>query len=200
MVGMGLNLGLGLSNSNPPAVTKETLESLSHELILPMELLSVVGEVDDGRIVNALINPWQTIFEQLEQNPNLLYEFSKNHRKFEEFIAGAYENAGFDKVVLTPASGDLGRDVIAEKHGLVTIRVLDQCKAFSKGRLVSANDVRAMMGTFYREPRASRAVVSTTSDFAPGIWQEWKDHIGNDLELRNGTNLIEWMKQFKLNS
>lgn len=200
MPGMSLGLGLGLTNNSAPAVTRETLEGLSHELVLPMELLDVVANVDDGRIVKALINPWQSIFDQLRKNPELLYEFSQNHRVFEEFIAGAYEKAGFDKVVLTPPSGDLGRDIIAEKRGLLTVRVLDQCKAFSKGKLVSANDVRAMMGTLFREKDASKAVVTTTSDFAPRVRNEWKEFLGNKLELRNGLDLIEWMKEIQKKS
>ncbi|WP_174819119.1 restriction endonuclease [Ruegeria atlantica] len=200
MPGLSLGLGLGLTNNSAPAVTRETLEGLSHDLVLPMELLDVVATVEDGRIVKALINPWQSIFDQLRKNPELLYEFSQNHRVFEEFIAGAYEKAGFDKVVLTPPSGDLGRDIIAEKHGLLTVRVLDQCKAFSKGKLVSANDVRAMMGTLFREKDASKAVVTTTSDFAPRVRNEWKEFLGNKLELRNGLDLIEWMKEIQKKS
>ncbi len=197
MPGLSLGLGLGLSRNSTPPVTTDTLNELSHELVLPMELLDVIANVDDGRIVKALINPWQSIFDQLKKNPELLFEFAQSHRVFEEFIAGAYEKAGFDRVILTPASGDLGRDIIAEKHGLFTIRVLDQCKAFSKGKLVSANDVRAMMGTLFREKDASKAVVTTTSDFAPRVRNEWKEHLGQRLELRNGPDLIDWMKEIQ---
>lgn len=194
MPGLGRGLGLGLSNNNNLAARKRRLKALSHELILPMQLLDVIADDPDGKVVKALVSPWQSIFEQLAANPDLLFEFSKSHRFFEEFIAGTYEKAGFDSVILTPASGDLGRDIIAEKRGVVTVRVIDQCKAFKKGNLVKANDVRAMMGTFLRETNASRAVVTTTSDFAPGVWSEWKDHIGKELELRNGAGLLDWMK------
>jgi len=47
---------------------------------------------------------------------------------WEEIIAGAYKKAGFDEVTLTPRSGDLGRDVIAIKKGLGSVRVIDQVK------------------------------------------------------------------------
>ena len=193
MPGMGLGIGLGLSSNNR-SVTATTLSELSHELLLPLELLQVTGSIEDGAVIKVLAYPWRRIFEQIEKNPDLLFEFSNSPRAFEEFIAGAYEKAGFDKVVLTPASGDLGRDVIAEKHGFGTVRILDQCKAFSKGRKVSANDVRAMMGTLFRDTNATNAVVTTTSEFAPGVYKEWANNIGHELTLRNGTELLDWLK------
>ena len=61
-------------------------------------------------------------------------------------MAGAYSKAGFDEVTLTPHSGDFGRDVIAIKRGIGSIRVIDQVKAYKKGHLVTANDVRALHG------------------------------------------------------
>jgi len=54
--------------------------------------------------------------------------------------------SGFDEVTLTPRSGDYGRDVIAIKKGIGTIRVIDQVKAYKPGHLVGANDVRALLG------------------------------------------------------
>jgi restriction system protein len=61
-------------------------------------------------------------------------------------VAGAYDRVGFDKVILTPRSGDLRRDVIAIKYGLGTVRVIDQVKAYGPGHLVTADDVRALLG------------------------------------------------------
>jgi restriction system protein len=62
--------------------------------------------------------------------------------------SGAYLilEAGFDEVTLTPRSGDLGRDVIAVKRGLGTVRVIDQVKAYGPSHLVTADDVRALLG------------------------------------------------------
>ena len=36
--------------------------------------------------------------------------------------------------------------MIAIKPGFLSLRVLDQCKAYSPGHVVTANDVRAMAG------------------------------------------------------
>ena len=148
-----------------------------------------------GHIIQAVTIPWLEINMALERDPDLLFEFVRNPYKFEEFIAGAYEQAGYSKVELTPRSGDKGRDVIATMSGVVTIRVLDQCKAFSPGRVVDANDVRAMVGVLDRDKNASKGVVTTTSEFAPGVWDEYKDYVPNRLELRNGPALCEWLRQ-----
>ena len=115
--------------------------------------------------------PWLRLSRDIEHNPEILFEFMKDPRKFEEFIAGAYEQDGW-QVELTPFSGDLGRDVIATKPGHMAIRVLDQCKAFAPDHVVTANDVRAMAGVLLRDQNVSKGVVTTISTFAPGIAKE----------------------------
>jgi restriction system protein len=132
--------------------------------------------------------------KSLEDRPlELLFSFARNHREFEEFIAATYEKNGFT-TTLTPSSGDLGRDIIAEKQGWGAIRLIDQCKAFDRGRKVSPNDVRAMMGTLLREQNASKAVISTTSTFAPSVRDEWRDFMPYRLELREGSDILDWLK------
>ena len=76
--------------------------------------------------------------------------------------------AGFEEVTLTPRSGDLGRDVIAVKRGIATVRVIDQVKAYKPSLLVTAKDVRALMGVLQTDG-ASKGFVTTTSDFAPRV-------------------------------
>ena len=49
-------------------------------------------------------------------------------------------------MTLTPRSGDHGRDVIAIKKGLGSIRVIDQVKAYKPGHRVTAKDVQALIG------------------------------------------------------
>lgn len=197
MIGIGIGVGLGFSGGHVPAqVADEAIGNFSHELILPAEILQIEKTVSEGRLIAALTDPWRAIFHQLKRNSELLYEFSESPRAFEEFIAGSWEKAGF-LVTLTPSSGDGGRDVIAEKTGFGAIRILDQCKAFSKGNKVTANDVRAIMGTLARESNASKAVVTTTSDFAPGVLREWKDFMPYRLELRNRQGLLSWLEKLE---
>ncbi len=98
--------------------------------ILLQTILDLGPNVPDGQIVSAVALPWLQIADEIERNPGFLFRFPAYPRKFEEFLAGAYERAGYH-VVLTPPSADGGRDVIATKDGFGAIRILDQAKAYS---------------------------------------------------------------------
>ncbi len=151
----------------------------------------------EGELIRALAIPWMAIAMEIERDPEFLFRFAQNPRKFEEFIAATYERAGWPHVVLTPGSGDKGRDVIATKPGIGSIRFLDQCKAYSPGNLVTHDDVRAMFGVLNLNPNASKAIITTTSDFQPRITtsDEFQAVMPHRLELRNGAQLREWLKE-----
>jgi restriction system protein len=144
----------------------------------------------EGRIIEAISLPWFDIIELLEKDPSIAFQISD--RKWEELVAGAYKKAGFDSVTLTPRSGDLGRDVIAEKRGIGIVRVIDQVKAYKPSLLVTANDVRALMGVLQTDG-ASKGFVTTTSDFAPKLREDplIAPFIPSRLELINGAQLRE---------
>ena len=59
------------------------------------------------------------IVEMPNCDPSIAYQIKP--RKWEAIIAGAYERAGFDGVILTPHSEGLGRKVIAVKRGICTV-------------------------------------------------------------------------------
>src|SRR5947207_1074260 len=124
------------------------------------------ARTNEGTLIEAVAVPWFEIVSLLEKNPRVAFEIPPD--KWEELIAGAYKTAGFDEVTLTPRSGDYGRDVIAIKKGLGSIRVIDQVKAYKPPHLVDANDVRALMGVLQGDG-ASKGFLTTTSDFAPRI-------------------------------
>lgn len=193
---MRMGLGLGLSTKNN-RVTRNDLERQSHEILLQAEITTETGASNEGSIIKAISVPWIAIYESLKSDPDLLFAFAQNPGKFEEFIAAAYEKDGWDKVILTPRSGDGGRDVIAEKGGFGSIRFLDQCKAFSKRNLVRHDDVRAMLGVLSSDNNASKAVITTTSDFAPGVLTDnsIQQYVPNRLELRNGEQLLQWLSE-----
>jgi Restriction endonuclease len=135
----------------------------------PLLLQSVVvpgARTSEGQLIVAVTVPWFDIIEMLKKDPNAAFQIPP--RKWEEIIAGAYNKAGFEEVTLTPRSGDHGRDVIAVKKGICTIRVIDQVKAFKPPHLVNANDVRALIGVLQTDG-AAKACLTTTSDFAPRI-------------------------------
>lgn len=144
----------------------------------------------EGSLIEAVAIPWFDIISHIKDNPSIAHQISPE--KWEEIVAGAYKRAGFDEVILTPRSGDFGRDVIAVKRGIGRVRIIDQVKAYKPGHLVTANDVRALMGVLHSDG-ASKGFLTTTSDFAPKIKEDplITPFIPTRLELINGTNLFK---------
>lgn len=159
------------------------LEMLLQSVIIPEEKTS------EGLLIKAVAIPWFEIIQLLGQDPSQIFKIPP--RKWEEIIAGAYDQAGFDEVILTPHSADDGRDVIAVKKGIGTVRVIDQVKAYKLGHLVTADDVRALVGALELDG-ASKGFLTTTSDFAPGIAENplIQKVIPSRIELINGDKLI----------
>jgi len=90
-------------------------------------LLEFAGATTEGQLVRAVAIPWFEIAKMMNRDPDSMYEIDP--RTWEEIIAGAYDRAGFDEVILTPRSGDYGRDVIAIKRGVGSIRIFDQIES-----------------------------------------------------------------------
>jgi len=74
------------------------------EILLQTTILKYGRTTEDGVLVKAAAVPWFEIFRQMVRNPKFMFGFTRNPRKFEEFIAGAYHQDGWDEVTLTPAS------------------------------------------------------------------------------------------------
>jgi restriction system protein len=147
--------------------TAEVISATRSSTELLMQAVVVPGEkTDEGKLITAVTVPWFEIIAVLRNNPESAFQIPPD--KWEEIVAGAYKQSGFDEVVLTPRSGDRGRDVIAIKKGLGSVRIIDQVKAYKPGHLVTANDVRALMGVLQGDG-ASKGFLTTTSDFAPMI-------------------------------
>ena len=150
--------------------------------------------VTEGTVVRVAVPAWRSLIELLQFDFEVLSTVPP--RKLEEIVAAAYDRVGFDRVVLTPRSGDHGRDVIAEKDGWGTVRVIVQVKAYDAKNLV-ADEVRSLIGTYFMEPNATKAAPATTSGFAPRL----KDApniaplLGRDLLLLNGKQLVERLVQ-----
>lgn len=168
--------------------------------VLTLKAVLEFGDrTDDGRLIRCVAIPWFEIVAFLEKDPTAAYAIDPF--KWEEIIAGAYIEAGFDEVVLTPRSGDNGRDVVATKKGIGSIRIFDQVKAYKPGHLVTAEEVRALAGTLFAAQNVSKGVVTTTSDFAPRIETHdfVKSLIPYRLELKNKNALLQWLAELKHN-
>jgi restriction system protein len=163
--------------------------------LLTQAVINCGDKVPDGQLVLVVAPAWFEIVRWLEKDPNAMFSISP--RKWEEIIAGAYERTGFfDRVTLTKRSGDYGRDVIAEKSGWGSVRFIDQVKAYKVGHLVTAKEVRELGFVLLSDQGANKGIVTTTSDFAPRIADDplIKPHMPNRIELVNGKQLIERLK------
>jgi restriction system protein len=156
-------------------------------------LLDFGGNTDHGLLVRAVALPWFDIMRILQQDPAAIYQFG--WREWEEIIAGAYTRAGFDEVILTPRSGDGGKDVIAIKRGVGSIRIFDQVKAYKPPHLVSADEVRSMLGVVTGHQNVSKGIITTTSELAPKVMDDpaVAAYIPYRLELKPREVLLPWL-------
>jgi len=165
---------------------------------LPALLVNAVvlslGKVPEGDLVQLVDPAWVALLQLLARDPDARFQIPD--RTLEEVVAASYVAAGFDEVVLTPRSGDRGRDVIATKSGFFSVRIVDQVKAFRAGHLVKADDVRSLGWVLQADNNASKGLVTTTSDFAPGIADEFKLYMPHRLELVNGPRLLDRLAHF----
>ena len=151
-------------------------------------------QVLDGSMIDAVSPVWFELVRRLKGDPD--YAFRMSPQQWEEMIAAAYKQAGYDEVILTPRSGDLGRDVIAIKRDFATVRVVNQMKRYAAGRVVTADEVRALYGVM-RLDGASKAVLTTTAQFAPRLRDDrlLKAVIPSELELVDKDTLIPSLVQ-----
>jgi restriction system protein len=171
----------------------------SPEVILKA-ILTFGARDKEGQLIEAVTIPWFEVIKLIQGDPRAAYEIDP--RKWEEIIAGAYCLAGFDEVILTPRSADKGRDVIATKNGVGSIRIFDQMKAYKPGHLVTAEEVRAMLGVITGGDNVSKGVVTTTSQFAPRLLEDpyINKYVPYRLELKPRETLLEWLREVSAKS
>jgi restriction system protein len=149
-------------------------------------------KVSEGTLIRATSLAWGSIVQELSKDWSAAYSIPPE--KWEEIVAGAYYEAGFE-VILTPRSGDHGRDIIATSKGVGCIKLLGSVKAYGPGNLVGYDDIRALLGVLSGEPGASKGILSTTSDFPPNVRKDpiIAPFLPTRLELMNGAQLRDWL-------
>jgi restriction system protein len=170
-------------------LAQRTAELLMQAVVVPGD------ETKEGTLIEAVAVPWFELIKLMSADPQFMFRI--DWRKWEELLAGAYQRAGFDEVILTPRSGDLGRDVIASKRGVGCVRILDQMKRYKPGHLVTAEEVRAMLGVVSADRKASKGIITTTSTFAPGVAEDelLQPFMPYRLELKSGPELLKWLEE-----
>ncbi|MBI4680631.1 MAG: restriction endonuclease [Nitrospirae bacterium] len=91
-------------------------------------------------------------------------------RQFEEFIADLLSDLGFKNVILTPRSGDGGKDIIAghSVHG-IPLTFYFECKKYAEGNKVQLDTMRSLLGTVAHDSRTvNKGILVTTSTFTRG--------------------------------
>lgn len=146
----------------------------------------------EGVLIKSTSLVWGAIVERLSSDWSLAYEIPPE--KWEEIVAGAYEQAGFE-VILTPRSGDHGRDVIAIRKGIGSIKIIGSVKAYKPGNLVPYDHIRSLLGVMAGERDTSKGIITTTSDFPPKILDDpfIAPFLPYRLELMNGPQLQKWL-------
>lgn len=91
-------------------------------------------------------------------------------RQFEEFIAKLLSELGFNDVILTPRSGDGGKDVIAS-HSVqgIPITFYFECKKYAEGNKIQLDTMRSLLGTVAHDSsKVNKGILVTTSTFTKG--------------------------------
>jgi restriction system protein len=181
-----------LDDSSESSLSESDSEGVgpSPEILVPFAFSVDGSKADDGLIIASVTIAWDALCREIEQDPDFLHRVTP--RQLEELVAARYHESGW-KVTLTPRSGDGGRDVIAVHEGL-KVRVFDEVKRFDPGSRIDAKTVRALFGVLAHSGNVSKGIITTTANFAPGVEREFADEIPYRLELRNGSQLAEWIR------
>jgi restriction system protein len=176
-----------ISDTRPRLPTGPDVATLVVQgLILPE------AKTNEGILIKSTTAIWLEIARLLGSDWSLASQLTPT--QWEEMVAGAYERVGY-KVILTPRSGDFGRDLIASTSGIGSVKILGSVKAYKPGHLVTADDVRALNGVVFADPKASKGIITTTSDFAPRIASDPSiaPLVPTRIQLVNGLELQSWL-------
>jgi restriction system protein len=181
-----------LQIQNEPTFSNDALRIVIQSLIIPGD------KTKEGTLVKGVSALWFEMMRLIRNDPDIIYHI--DCWKWEEILAGAYKQDGWEIVTLTPKRGDKGIDVIAERTGLGQLRflLLDQMKAYSPGHLVGPDEIREMKGVLLENPKASKGLITTTADFTPGALEEAEKQAPR-LELRPRGKLISWLASVIVN-
>ncbi|WP_315707333.1 MULTISPECIES: restriction endonuclease [unclassified Bradyrhizobium] len=151
-------------------------------------------KLQEGILVRSTSAIWVEIASKLGADWSRAGELTPT--QWEEMIAGAYDRAGY-KVILTPRSGDGGRDIIATRAGFGCVKILGSVKAYAPGHLVTAEAVRSLIGVVTADQAASKGILTTTSDFAPKIPTDPSiaPFLPTRIQLMNGMELQKWLSE-----
>lgn len=143
--------------------------------------------------ISNIVN--EKMIDFLRRHPKLLYTISP--REFEELIAELFDRFEFD-VKLTAATRDGGRDIIAVKNDIASVKYLIECKRYAPDKKVDISVVQRLHGVVASEG-ATKGIVATTSNFTSPANNHLSKHKWL-LEGRNFDGLVEWLDLYQKHS
>jgi restriction system protein len=177
---------VSLQMQSEPPFSDDAPRIVIRSLIIPGD------RTKEGILVKGVSTLWFEILRRIKADPDLIHQI--DCWKWEEIVAGAYNQEGWETVVLTPKRGDKGRDIIAERKdwGQLRFLLLDQVKSYAPDHLVGPDEIREMAGVLHRECRATKGIITTTSGFTPGAAEE-AEYLFPRLELKPREKLLPWL-------
>jgi restriction system protein len=175
-------------------VSAEVARSAEFATLIVSSVIVPDQKVSEGLLVRATSAVWAEIVAHLSKDWTLAYKIPPD--RWEEIIAGAFKKDGYD-VTLTPRSRDFGRDVIAIKNGVGSVKILGSMKAYGPNHPVSYDDVRALIGVVSADVAASKGILTTTSRFPPRIMEDRliAPLVPHRIELLGGHDLQRWLTE-----
>jgi restriction system protein len=171
---------------NEPSFSETAPRIVIQSLIIPGD------KSKEGILVKGVSSFWFEMMRHIRSNPDIIYHL--DCWKWEEMLAGAYKQDGWEIVTLTPKKGDKGIDIIAERSGFGQLRflLLDQMKAYKPDHVVGPDEIREMKGVMLDHPEASKGLITTTANFSQGALDAAKN-LSPRLELRPKDKLVSWL-------
>lgn len=134
------------------------------------------------------------LLDQILRLPELMRNLSA--LEFERFVATLIDKLGFEDVVITPRSGDQGRDILAVKRVLgIPVLFAFECKRYGPDKPVGVELLRALLGTISHGPtKANKGILVTTSRFTSGARKYLLTEPSLDGKDFNG--IVEWLGEY----
>jgi restriction system protein len=191
---IGVAVTIGLSGVGAVAAAGEIRAARETASITVSSLIIPERKTTEGILVRSTSAIWSEIVQKLGSDWNLAFQLTPD--QWEELIAGAFHKEGYE-VTKTPRSGDHGRDIIAIKHGFGCVKILGSVKAYNPDHLVEYDAVRALVGVVTADQKASKGIITTTSDFPPLMENDPSiaPFLPTRLELVDGKRLQQWLNE-----
>lgn len=166
------------------------------DLEIEEEPRAIITPDIDGRLLQVDFLPIKMI-EKILRDPELTRNISP--RDFEHFVAYLVEQLGFENVLVTPRSGDGGRDILATRNvNDVPLLFAFECKQYKPERKVQLDNLRSLLGTVsHGNTKANIGVLVTTSYFTSGC----KEFILSEAQIdgKDFDDLVSWIRKASSN-